>query len=85
MDTPVVPHIKKVCYYDNTMRVKGGETVDDRDAHRGWTEDLPVQLPLAMNVVLGDLHLKTSRLPIKQLHAINRPYYLDVTSWRFRV
>lgn len=51
--------------------------------HRGRTEDFPVQFPLAVDVVLRDLHLETSRLSIKQLHAINRPNHLDVTSWCF--
>ncbi len=51
-----------------------------RGAHRGRAEDFAVQLPLAVDVVLGNLHLETSRLSIKQLNAINRPNYLDVTS-----
>lgn len=55
---------------------------DGGGAHRGRTEDISVQLPLAVDVVLGDLHLETSRLSIKQLHAINRTNYLDVTSFK---
>lgn len=50
-------------------------------AHRGRTEDFSVQLPLAVDVILRDLHLETSRLSVKQLHAVNRPDNLDVTSW----
>lgn len=50
-------------------------------AHRGRTEDFSIQFPLAVNVILRDLHLETSRLSVKQLHAINWPNNLDVTCW----
>jgi len=54
--------------------------LDDVDVRRR-AEDLPVQLPLAVDVLLGDLHLEASRLSVEKLHAVNRPNDLDVASW----
>lgn len=48
--------------------------------YRGRTEKLPVQPPLAMDIVLAQLHLKPSRLALEHLGAIQRPHHLDVAS-----
>lgn len=47
-------------------------------SYRGATEDFPIQFPLAVDVVLGDLHLKTSRLAIKKLHSVNGPDHFHI-------
>lgn len=49
-----------------------------QSTHRGRTEHRSIQLPLSVDVVLRDLHFKTSRFSIKQLHAINWPNNFDV-------
>lgn len=69
---------------DNRSNQRGQMSCNGCSAHRGRTEDVSFQFPLAVDVVLGDLHLETSRLSIEQLHAINRTNNLDVTSWWFK-
>lgn len=49
-------------------------------SHRGRTEEFSVQLPLAVDVVLRDLHFESSRLSIEQLHTVDWPDHLDVAS-----
>lgn len=48
--------------------------------YRWWGEDFSLQLPLAMDIVFRDFHLKTRCLTIKQLNTIHGSHHFDVTS-----
>lgn len=49
-----------------------------------WTEDFAVQFPLAVDIVLTELDLKSSCLSVKHLSAVHWPNHLDVASWWLR-
>lgn len=53
-------------------------------SHRGTTENISIQLPLAWDVILGDLHLKTTRLSIEELHSVERPDNFNVTCFKHK-
>ena len=45
-----------------------------------WTEDFAVQFPLAVDIVLTELDLKSSCLSVKHFSAVHWPNHLDVAS-----
>lgn len=45
-----------------------------------WTEDFAIQFPLAVDIVLTELHLKPSCLSVKHFGAVHRTNHLDVAS-----
>jgi len=61
-------------------RLDGSELnqLKDNGTYGRWTEDFSVQFPLAVDVILTELHLKSNRLSIKHLSAVHRPNHLDV-------
>lgn len=65
----------------------GGRTSAEmnlKETYGGRTEDFSVQFPLAVDVVLTELDLKSSGLSLKHLNAVHRPNHLDLASWRLR-